>query len=182
MNSLVFFLQLYWKISIVKWGYQDNFKPVFFSGFFVTKRFRAHKKHQNAKQTTFTLLEVVVRAKNCCFSCLVFAFFLICWLVLVWFSFLYAQNIFMKKNKQAWNCLDNLILVYYWRVPLSTCTPICIHLCLQETSSFWLFLPVRIHFHLVNFFLSVKTYFHFYALLWMLKHCDMNNFWPNHEC
>ena len=24
------------------------------------------------------------------------------------------------KNKQAWNCPDNLILLYYWRVPLST--------------------------------------------------------------
>ena len=28
---------------------------------------------------------------------------------------------FLKKNKQAWNCLDNLILLYYWRVPLLTC-------------------------------------------------------------
>ena len=27
--------------------------------------------------------------------------------------FLCAQNLFVKKNKQAWNCLDNLILIYY---------------------------------------------------------------------
>ena len=45
--------------SIVKWDDLDNFKPVFF----FTKRFRAHKKHQNVKQTTFSLLEVCARKK-----------------------------------------------------------------------------------------------------------------------
>ena len=34
--------------------------------------------------------------------------------------FLCAQNLFIKKIKQAWNCLNNLILLYFWRVPLST--------------------------------------------------------------
>ena len=34
--------------------------------------------------------------------------------------FLCVWNIFVRqKNKQVWNCLDNLILLYYWRVPLS---------------------------------------------------------------
>ena len=33
--------------SIVKWGYQDNFKPAYF---FLTKRFHAHKKHKNMSQ------------------------------------------------------------------------------------------------------------------------------------
>ena len=42
--------------SIVKWGYEDNFKPVYF--FVFTKRFHVHKKHRNVKQMTFTLLEV----------------------------------------------------------------------------------------------------------------------------
>ena len=45
--------------SIVIWGYQDNFKPVYF----FTKKSRAHKKHQNAKQTTLTLLEACAREK-----------------------------------------------------------------------------------------------------------------------
>ena len=35
--------------------------------------------------------------------------------------FFYTQKLFLEKNKQAWNCLDNLIMLYYWRVPLSTC-------------------------------------------------------------
>ena len=64
--------------SIVETGYQDNFKPVYF---FFTKRSRAHKKHQNAKQATFILLEVCTRKKllPLLFSvCLI----LFCWLML----------------------------------------------------------------------------------------------------
>ena len=38
--------------------------------FFFTKIFRAPKKHQNAKQTTFKFLH----AKNCCPCCLVLAY------------------------------------------------------------------------------------------------------------
>ena len=38
----------------------------------------------------------------------------------IW-SFSCVQNLFVKKkNKQAWNCLVNLIILYYWHVPLST--------------------------------------------------------------
>ena len=50
--------------SIVKWGYSDNFKHVYF---FSTKRFRAHK---NTSQ-----LEVYTRVKNCFLSCLVLTYF-----------------------------------------------------------------------------------------------------------
>ena len=28
--------------------------------------------------------------------------------------FLRARNLFVKKNKQVWNCLDNLIVLYYF--------------------------------------------------------------------
>ena len=45
--------------SIVKWGYQDNFKSVFF----FPKRFCAHKKHQNVKQMTLTFLEICAPEK-----------------------------------------------------------------------------------------------------------------------
>ena len=44
--------------SIVKLGYQDNFKPVFV---FYKKVLNAQKA-TNAKQTTFTLLEVLAHA------------------------------------------------------------------------------------------------------------------------
>ena len=52
------------------------------------------KKHQNAKQTILTLLEVFVRAKNCCLCCLVFTCF--CFVSWFWFD-LCAQNFTMKK-------------------------------------------------------------------------------------
>ena len=64
--------------SIVKWGYQDNFKTDFF---FFMKRFHMHKKHQNTKQATFTFLEVCVHKKP--LPLLLFVrLFLFCWLML----------------------------------------------------------------------------------------------------
>ena len=47
--------------SIVKSGYQDNFKFALCLFFFFTKRFCVQKKHQNEKQATFILLEVCAR-------------------------------------------------------------------------------------------------------------------------
>ena len=102
--------------SIVKWGYQDNFKLVFV---FFTKRFPAHKKHSQAninqqdkiKQTlknkgnNFSRAQTSKRVKVACFA---------------FWCFLCARNLFVKKeiNKQAWNCLDNLILLYFWNLIL----------------------------------------------------------------
>ena len=43
--------------TIVKWGYQDNFKPAYC---FYEKVLNAQKA-ANAKQKTFTILEVLVR-------------------------------------------------------------------------------------------------------------------------
>ena len=67
---------------------------------FLTKRFRAHKKHQNAKQATFTLLEVCAREKllPLFFSvCLILS----CWLMFACECFLCVGNLFVKKQKQA---------------------------------------------------------------------------------
>ena len=39
------------------------------------------------------------------------------WLVLVWFAFLYARNLFVKQNKLVCNCPNNLI---YYTTPRIT--------------------------------------------------------------
>ena len=63
---------------------------------YFTKRFRAHKKHQNTKQATFTLLKVFAREKllPLLFSvCLI----LFCWLMFACECF-YAREIFSEKK------------------------------------------------------------------------------------
>ena len=76
------------------WGYQDNFKPVYF----FYKKILGVKKHQSAKQATFTLLEVFVRAKTCClFFCSPVL------VLLVGFGFIYdfvRRRFFRKKIKK----------------------------------------------------------------------------------
>ena len=71
------------------------------------------KKYQNAKQTTFPLLQVLARIKNGAFA----VYCLLNFVLLVDFysrDLFYVQNLFVKKyiNKQAWNCPDSLILLY----------------------------------------------------------------------
>ena len=85
--------------------------------FFLQKWFRLHKKHQNAKQLTLNFLEVFVREKllPLLFSVCSFSF---CWLVLVWFTFLYVQNFFVKKI----NWLEIVLIISL--TILLTCTPI----------------------------------------------------------
>ena len=74
-------------ISIVYWGYQDNFKPVYL---FLRKRFRAHKN------TSF--LEIYASEKNCCLCCLVLAYLcFVSWLLLV--MCFCARKIFFSKNR-----------------------------------------------------------------------------------
>ena len=60
--------------------------------------------------------------KYCCLCCLVFAkFCFVGWFLRV--SVLVRTNSFRKKkNKQAWNSLDNLILLYYWPPPALSST------------------------------------------------------------
>ena len=97
--------------SIVYWGYQDNFKPIYY--FFWWKDFACTK--------TRHMLEVYVCMKNCCLCCLVLAYFcFVCWFLLVTCFCAHETFSSKKKNKQAWNCLDNLNILYYWGVPLSS--------------------------------------------------------------
>ena len=74
----------------VKWGYQDNFKPVYF--FFCEKIWCAQKA-QKCQTSNFNSFG---------------------WLMFACNVLLYARNLFVNKkiNKQAWNCLDNLISLY----------------------------------------------------------------------
>ena len=88
--------------------------------FFFTKKFRKHRKHQNVRQMTFTLLEV------CACKKLLPLLFSICLILFWWLIFacecFCACEIFSSKYKQAWNCLDNLILLYYsaqWQTKLT---------------------------------------------------------------
>ena len=116
--------------------------------FFFTKRFRLHKKHQNAKQMTLNLLEVFVREKllPLCFSVCSFSF---CWLVLVWFTFLYVQNFFVKKI----NWLEIFLITSL--TILLTCTPINPHI---EN------LFVHIYFYLWS---SVSIFSYLWSSVWI---------------
>ena len=67
---------------------------------------------------------------------------------------------FRKKNKQAWNCLDNLILLYYWRVPLLT-----------RLLNFYLYTLIFICTHLHECYKTSKV------LNLFIK--NINNFWKS---
>ena len=111
--------------------------------FFFTKKKISVKKYQNAKQTIFTPLEVFGRAKTCCLCCFLSHWF---WLV----TFFVCLEPFCKKNKQVWNCPDNLIHIT---------TDVCFdHLTYREFICS------------TCVFLSVRIYFHLYIFAWILKH------------
>ena len=65
--------------------------------FFFMKMFETHKKHQNAKQVTFTFLEVCARKKNIAFVVFV-SLFLFCWLMFACECFVCVKS-FCKKKK-----------------------------------------------------------------------------------
>ena len=100
-NGVAYFSILQAVSSIVKWGYQDSFKPVFF--FFYEKISRAQKA-SNAKQTTFILLKYFARKK---LLLLLFSVCLIlfCWMIFACDVFLCVGNLFVKKKthfKRSW--------------------------------------------------------------------------------
>ena len=101
--------------SIVKWGYQDSFKPVFF--FFLRKDFACTKSIKR-KTNDFYPLKIFCAQK---IVALLFSVCLIlfCWVIFACDVFLCVGNLFVKK-KHTSNGLDNLILLFYWGVPLST--------------------------------------------------------------
>ena len=95
--------------SIVKSGYQGIFKSVYF---LLRKGFE-HKKTPKRKTDNFQPLRTFCLHEKCCLCCLVFAqFCFVSWFLLA--SVFLRSKLFRKKNnKQAWNCLDNLVLLYY---------------------------------------------------------------------
>ena len=79
--------------------------------FFLRKNFERKKKHQNAKQTISTLLEIFVQANIVAFVVL----YLLIFVLLVHFGLIYVfmhlKSFCKKKNKQTQNYPDSLI--YY---------------------------------------------------------------------
>ena len=89
--------------------------------YFFAKRFCVLKKHQNAKQATFTLLENCARKKllPCLFSvCLI----LFCWLMLAC-VFLCARNLFVKKKINRLEIV--LITSFYYTTKLTMLLLLC---------------------------------------------------------
>ena len=113
---IVLFPLLESRMNKVKLGialqYNDVMGTISSLFIFFTKRFREHKKHKNVKQTTFTLLEVQARKKllSLLFSA---SLFLFCWFIFVSNVVFCARNLLVKKNKEASNCPNNLIILYY---------------------------------------------------------------------
>ena len=92
-----------------KWGYQENFKPVFFFFFFYEKIFFL-KNYQNPKKKIYTLLDVFCTRRKPLPLLFFVRLFLFCYLVFAWFIFA-RSKCFRNKSKLAWNYPNNLI--YY---------------------------------------------------------------------
>ena len=136
MAPLAYFLAL---VSvIVYWGYQANFKSVYF----FTKRFWVNKKHQSVKQTTFSLLEVCACKKPLPLLFFVRLFFVLLANVCLW-VFLHAQNLFVEKNKQTNRFEIGLIASIHYTTDVYPYQSAC-----REFVCMYLFLFVRISFYL----------------------------------
>ena len=70
-----------------------------------------HKKSTKTQNKQLSRSPKFSSARKLVASVVFVCLFLFCSLVLVWFAFLCAQNLFVKKNKQTQSCPDNLI--YY---------------------------------------------------------------------
>ena len=120
---------------------------------FFTKSFWAQKSTKTQNKRFLPFRSLSEREKL-----LLLLFFvrllLFCWLIFACDVFFKAQNLFAKKsNNQAWNCPDNLKILYYWRVTLSTT------LC-----GIIILLMASIIFIILTYFLSVRFYFHSHIL------------------
>ena len=78
--------------SIVKWGYQDHFKPVYF---FLRKDF-AQIKSTKTQNKRLSPSYKFLHAKDCCLCCLVLLNFVLLFNVFLW-VFLCAWKLFLKK-------------------------------------------------------------------------------------
>ena len=84
--------------------------------FLYEKISRVIKRKSNQNQPIFSLLEVFMREKLLpllFYVCLI----LFVWLVLVWFAFLYLQN--LLKKKLVWNCPNHLIHHTTFLIPIN---------------------------------------------------------------
>ena len=78
------------------------------------------KKHESAKQTIFTLLEVFVHVKNCCLCCLVFDyFFFVSWFCL-WHVFVRLKSFRKKKKIIIINRFESALITF---TILLSCNP-----------------------------------------------------------
>ena len=94
----------------MKWGYQDNFKPVYF---FLGKYFERTKTQISQNQPTKT--KIVEQKKNNGNGILRAQKLLRGWKSFVWVLVLFVRaKYFRKKTKQTRNCLDNLNSLYYF--------------------------------------------------------------------
>ena len=93
---------------MVYWGYQDNFKPVYF----------LWRKDFACTKTRHTL-EVYTRVKNCCLCCLVLPYFcFVSWFLLV--TCFCARKIFSCKKKK--NRLEIVLTTsVYYTIQLKFC-------------------------------------------------------------
>ena len=90
--------------------FSEQFQAIFF--FFFKEK--THKNLQNAKQTTFTLLEVFASIKNVAFIVYCLLDFVSLVDFCLWHVFVHLKFFLKKNNKLAWNCPDNLIILYYY--------------------------------------------------------------------
>ena len=131
--------------------------------FFYEKILNVKKNRQNAKQTIYSLLEVFARAKNCCLSCLVSAYFvLIVCFGLIW-VFVHLKCFGKKKKKNR----SKIALITSYTILLNY-TPLNppIKNCFSTNFSTNF---LHIYFYALIFicqdlFSSVKTYFHLCAI------------------
>ena len=78
------------------------------------------KKHESAKQTIFTLLEVFVHVKNCCLCCLVFDYFFLLVGFCLWHVFVRLKSFRKKKKIIIINRFESALITF---TILLSCNP-----------------------------------------------------------
>ena len=93
-------------------------------------------------------------------------------------------NFFVKKKYLSWNCLNTLILLYYWRLPLSThLSSLYLHAFVLICSHLWKslifmkiflnpFYPWESFLFMKIFFMLEKLFFFYENSFWILFVCE----------
>ena len=149
-------LQLHSSLSFVSF-YFSLFKPVYFCFIFYDKKVSHTQKALMSKKTTN-------KTKISAQFCIKPWKLLRRWksFVLRWVLFC-TREIFLCKNKQVWNCLDNLNSLYYSILLPSTPPPsfYYTHIFLEQFVRMNLFFFVRIF---LNFYHLCRSFFLFESL------------------